>query len=381
MATLVSPLTTLINAGVAIWLDDLSRERLSSGSLDELVRTSDVVGVTTNPTIFAKALSISDAYHDQLVKLSGSCASVDEAVFEITTEDVRRACDALKPVFDQTNGLDGCVSIEVDPRLAHDAEATVRQAEQLWAKVDRPNLFIKIPATEAGLLAISSTLAKGISVNVTLIFSLRQYRGVVNAFQTGLERAITAGFDLATIRSVASFFVSRVDTAVDALLDGIGTSEAAELRGTAAIANARLAYQVYLQQFSTARWDVLAGLGALPQRPLWASTGVKDTAYRDTRYVEELVAPGVVNTMPEATLRAVADHGHITGDTITGRMSEALMQLKRLDELGIDLNAITDELESNGVEKFIVSWDELLASVADGLARAAGNDSEAEAHR
>lgn len=365
---LPAPIRALRDAGVAIWLDDLSRELLPDG-LARLVRERGVVGVTTNPTIFAAALAKGHAYDDQLRALAG--VDVDEAVFRITTDDVRAACDVLAPVHRATDGLDGRVSIEVDPRLARDTEGTLAAARRLWRTVDRPNLFVKIPATVEGLPAITAAVAEGISVNVTLIFSLERYRAVVDAYRSGLEQARAAGRDLGGIASVASFFVSRVDTAVDDLLDDVGTPEAAELRGTVAIANARLAYRLHHESLGTPAWRDLVAAGARPQRPLWASTGVKDPAYRDTLYVDELVAPGVVNTMPGATLEAVADHG--TGgpgaapDSVTGGADAAADTLRRLAGLGVDLDEVTDRLEREGVGKFEASWDELLDTVRGGL--------------
>ncbi len=371
MAPSSTPLDRLVDAGVSIWLDDLSRERLRTGNLAELVESSGVVGVTTNPTIFASALSKGDAYDAQLRELAQSGASLDDAVFAITTDDVRAGADVLRPVYDRTDGVDGRVSIEVDPRLAKDTDGTVASAKALWSTVDRPNVFIKIPATLEGLPAITAVLAEGISVNVTLIFSLDRYRAVLDAFLAGLEEAKANGHDLAPIASVASFFVSRVDTAIDPQLDEIGTPEAAELRGKAAIANARLAYGVYEEVVASDRWKALAAAGAHPQRPLWASTGVKDKAYPDTLYVDELVVAGVVNTMPEATLKAVIDHGGDGTDTVTGRQDEAAATIARLRDVGVDLDEVTQQLEDEGVEKFTTSWGQLLDTVAEGL-RGAG---------
>ena len=371
-AQVPAPITALREAGVAIWLDDLSRELLRTGELERLVQERGVVGVTSNPTIFASALAKGDAYDAQLAELASAGVSVEEAVFTITTDDVRDACDALASVHEATGGLDGRVSIEVDPGLARDTDATVERARRLWTTVDRPNLYIKIPATVEGLPAISTAISEGISVNVTLIFSLDRYRAVLEAYQEGLERAHAAGRDLSDIASVASFFVSRVDASVDKRLDALGSDEAKELRGTIAIANARLAYQLYEQVTAGQRWQALAAAGAHPQRPLWASTGVKDPAYKDTRYVDELVAPGIVNTMPGATLEAVADHGDIRGDTVTGTYTEAADQVRSLGELGIDLDEVTAALEVEGVEKFDASWAELLATVTEGLGRQTG---------
>jgi transaldolase len=361
------PLGDLSAAGVAVWLDDLSRERLETGNLQDLIDQRHVVGVTTNPTIFQKALEKGSSYDHQVRQLALRGIGVEEAVRAITTFDVRWACDVLRPVYDRTHGVDGRVSIEVDPRLAHDRDRTEAEAEALWWLVDRPNLFIKIPATLDGLPAITKTLAAGISVNVTLIFSLQRYEQVMEAFFAGLEQAKENGHDLSKLGSVASFFVSRVDTEVDARLDKIGTDDAKELRGQAAIANARLAYERYEKMFTGDRWQALADAGARPQRPLWASTGVKDPAYDDTRYVVELVAPGVVNTMPEATLEAVADHGQIRGDTIHGRYEEAQQVLDRLAAIGVDYDEVVETLEREGVEKFETSWTQLLESVHDQL--------------
>ncbi|WP_019137225.1 transaldolase [Cellulomonas massiliensis] len=369
MTTSTTPLGRLVEAGVAVWLDDLSRERLRTGNLAQLVEKG-VVGVTTNPTIFASALAKGDAYDERLRELAARGADVDQAVFTITTDDVREAADVLRPVYDRTDGVDGRVSIEVDPRLARDTQATIETARSLWTTVDRPNVFIKIPATVEGLPAITAVLAEGISVNVTLIFSLERYRAVLDAFLAGLEQAKANGHELAPIASVASFFVSRVDAAVDPLLDGIGTPEAAELRGKAAIANARLAYGVYEEVVASERWKALAAAGAHPQRPLWASTGVKDKAYPDTLYVDELVVAGVVNTMPEATLDAVADHGGDGSDTVTGRQAEAGEVLERLGALGIRIDDVTEQLEVEGVDKFEKSWAQLVETVRDGLSSA-----------
>jgi transaldolase len=363
-------LKDLADHGVSIWLDDLSRERISSGNLQELIDTKGVVGVTTNPSIFQAALSEGHAYDEQVDELAAAGTSVDEAVFALTTRDVRDACDVLRPVYEATDGRDGRVSIEVDPRLAHDTGRTVEEAKALAAAVDRPNVFIKIPATVEGLPAISQVLAEGISVNVTLIFSLDRYRAVMNAFLTGLEQAREHGVDLSGIRSVASFFVSRVDTEVDGRLDALGTEEAKSLRGRAGIANARLAYQAYQEVFSTPRWQSLEAAGAHRQRPLWASTGVKDPEYPDTMYVTELVAPDTVNTMPEKTLDAVADHGEITGDAVTSHYDDATEVLDSLERLGISYAEVVALLEKEGVEKFEKSWKELLGGVTRELEKA-----------
>jgi transaldolase len=360
--------------GVAVWLDDMSRNRLVTGNLAELIRDSSLVGVTTNPTIFQKAIADGELYDDQVHDLAVRGVSVEEAVRAITTYDVRWACDVLHPVHDATDGVDGRVSIEVDPRIAHETERSVAEARALWWLVDRPNLFIKIPATLAGLPAISQCLAEGISVNVTLIFGLERYRQVIEAFQEGVGRARAAGHDITRLGSVASFFVSRVDTEVDKRLDKIGSEEAKELRGQAAIANARLAFKIYEEMYAGPRWQTLAAAGAHPQRPLWASTGVKDPAYDDTRYVVELVTAGVVNTMPEATLRAVSDHGVIRGDTVRPYYDDARRVLDRLATLGVDYDDVVRVLEDEGVEKFETSWRELLAQVSEQLAANASGE-------
>ena len=357
--------------GVSIWLDDLSRPLITSGGLQALIDSSSVVGVTTNPTIFAGALSAGDTYRDQIAGLAAEGRTVEEAVFALTTQDVRDACDIMEPVYRATGGQDGRVSIEVDPRLAHDTVRTVEQVKELHAAVDRPNVHIKIPATVEGLPAISQVLAEGISVNVTLIFSLDRYRGVLNAFLTGLEQARLHGHDLSRIHSVASFFVSRVDTEVDRRLDALATDEAAALKGKAAVANARLAYQTYEEVFSTPRWANLESEGAHRQRPLWASTGVKNPAYQDTMYVVDLVAPGTVNTMPTKTMKAVADHGEIAGDQVSGNYQEAGNVLDTLERLGISYADVTAVLEKEGVDKFATSWAELLGTVQTELTKAA----------
>ncbi|MEZ0067024.1 transaldolase [Streptacidiphilus sp. MAP12-20] len=360
-------LKRLSDEGVAIWLDDLSRKRLTSGNLAELVRDKHVVGVTTNPSIFQKAIGSGDGYEAQLADLAVRGVTVEEAVRMMTSADVRDAADVLRPVYDASNGRDGRVSIEVDPRLAHETAPTIAEAKQLWWLVDRPNTLIKIPATVEGLPAITAVLAEGISVNVTLIFSLDRYKAVMDAFVTGLEQAKANGHDLSTIESVASFFVSRVDTEIDKRLTKIGTEEALALKGRAAIANARLAYEAYEAVFSSDRWNALAAAGAKPQRPLWASTGVKDPSYDDTMYVVELVAPGTVNTMPEATLDAVADHGVVRGDTVKSNYADAQGVLDKLAALGVSYDDVVQVLEDEGVDKFEVSWKELLETVQQSL--------------
>ena len=362
-----TPLAQLSAAGVSIWLDDLSRERIVSGGLQNLIDTKNVVGVTTNPTIFAGALSKGDAYVQQVAALAAAGATVQEAVFEITTDDVRAASDIFRPVYDGTRGVDGRVSIEVEPGLAHDAAGTVAQARELWAKVDRPNAMIKIPATIEGLDAITATIAQGISVNVTLIFSLERHRQVINAYLSGLEKANAAGRDLSTIHSVASFFVSRVDTEINQRLEVIGTEAALSLKSKTGVANAQLAYEVFEQAFSSERALGLLKAGANKQRPLWASTGVKDPTLPDTLYVTNLVAPEVVNTMPEKTLQATLDHGVIPADSVTGAYEEANAVLDALANEGVSYVDVTQVLEAEGVAKFIVSWNELLETVSVAL--------------
>ncbi|MFI1538419.1 transaldolase [Streptomyces anandii] len=370
-----SALERLSGLGVSIWLDDLSRRRIESGNLAGLVENQHVVGVTTNPSIFQAAIGSGEGYEEQLADLAVRGVTVDEAVRMMTTADVRAAADVLRPVHETTGGRDGWVSIEVDPRLAHDTPATVAEARQLAWLVDRPNVMIKIPATRAGLPAITETVAAGISVNVTLIFSLERYREVTDAYLAGLEKARAAGLDLSAIHSVASFFVSRVDTEIDKRLTLLGTGEALALKGRAALANARLAYAAYEEVFGAVdgsrrpgeRFAPLAGAGANPQRPLWASTGVKDPAYKDTLYVDELVAPGTVNTMPEATLRATADHGAVTGSTVTGGYEQARADLTAVERLGISYDEVVRRLEEEGVAKFETAWQDLLDAVTKSL--------------
>ena len=365
--TTESPTAALSHLGVSIWLDDLSRERITSGGLQKLIAERNVVGITTNPTIFASALAKGAAYDAQVGQLAKAGTTVDDAVFEITTDDVASACDIFRPVFDATHGVDGRVSIEVEPGLAHDAAGTTEQAKELWAKVDRPNALIKIPATVEGLEAIAATIGAGISVNVTLIFSLERHRQVIDAYLTGLETAKVAGIDLSTVHSVASFFVSRVDTEIDKRLGAIGTDEALALKSKAGVANAQLAYQVYQEAFASERAKALLAAGATRQRPLWASTGVKDPTLPDTLYVTELAVADTVNTMPEKTLEATFDHGVIEGDRVTGSYATAAATLAALEALGISYDAVTALLEKEGVEKFIVSWNELLDTISAAL--------------
>ncbi len=361
----------LTAAGVSIWLDDISRERLRTGNLAGLIRDWAVTGVTSNPTIFASAVAHGDAYDQQLKDLATRGVQLEEAARLIATYDIRWGCDVFRPVYDVTDGVDGRVSIEVDPRIAGDTAKTIAEARALWWMVDRPNLFIKIPATPEGLPAITAALAEGISVNVTLIFSLERYGQVIDAFMAGLEQALAAGRDISALASVASFFVSRVDTEVDSRLDKIGTPEAAALRGKAAIANARLAYELYEQRISTPRWQALREAGARVQRPLWASTSTKDPALEDTMYVVELVAPDTVNTMPEATLRATADHAKLRGDTIHGTYDESRKTFAELEKLGISYDDVVRVLEEEGVQKFAASWNEFLATIESNMAAVA----------
>jgi transaldolase len=360
-------LERLSDEGVSIWLDDLSRGRIESGNLAELIGNKNVVGVTTNPSIFQAAIGSGEGYEEQLADLAVRGVTVDEAVRMMTTADVRAAADILRPVYEATDGRDGRVSIEVDPRLAHDTTATIAEAKQLSWLVDRPNVMIKIPATRAGLPAITEVIGLGISVNVTLIFSLERHREVMDAYLAGLEKAAAKGLDLSAIHSVASFFVSRVDAEIDKRLTALGTDEALALKGRAALANARLAYEAYEQVFAGDRWTALTGTRANKQRPLWASTGVKDPAYKDTLYVDELVAPGTVNTMPEATLNATADHGEITGDTVTGGYAQARADLAAVEALGISYDDVVTRLEDEGVAKFEVAWQDLLDAVKKSL--------------
>lgn len=364
---MTTPTAALAAQGVSIWLDDLSRTRITSGNLAELIAQKNVTGVTTNPTIFQGAISAHIGYEETLAAQAAAGASVDDTIFAITTTDVRDAADIFRPVYDASGGVDGRVSIEVSPDLAHDTEATVAQAKELAAAVDRPNVLIKIPATKAGLPAITEVIGAGISVNVTLIFSLERYDAVIDAYLAGLEKARDAGIDLSGIHSVASFFVSRVDTEVDKRLEAIGTDEALALKSQAGLANARLAYELFEKRFAESRATDLVAAGANVQRPLWASTGVKDPALPDTLYVAGLVAPGTVNTMPEKTLEATFDHAEITGDTVTGAYAEAHELFDKLAAVGVDFADVTEVLETEGVDKFIASWHDLQQTVAARL--------------
>jgi transaldolase len=362
-----TPTAQLSEVGVSIWLDDLSRERIKAEGLQKLIAERNVVGVTTNPTIFASALAKGEAYDGQVKELAAAGADVTKAVFEITTDDVRDASIVFRDIYEASKGFDGRVSIEVEPGLAHDAQGTIEQAKALWAKVDQPNAMIKIPATLEGLEAITAVIGAGISVNVTLIFSLERYEAVIEAYLAGLEQAKAAGIDLSTIHSVASFFVSRVDSEIDKRLDTIGTDEAKALKSKAGVANAQLAYKLFEELFAGERATALLAAGANKQRPLWASTGVKDPSLPDTLYVTELAVDGVVNTMPEKTLEATFDHAPLHGDAVTGSYDEARKVLADLAAVGVDYDDVTAVLEAEGVEKFIVSWNELLDTVTAAL--------------
>jgi transaldolase len=364
---MISPLHQLNNAGVSIWLDDLSRERIESGSLRELISSRAVSGVTTNPTIFAGAFSKGAAYAQQLSELAERGASADEAIFEATTDDVRAACDVFADVYAATAGVDGRVSIEVEPGFAMDTANTIAQAKALRAAVDRENVMIKIPATIPGLEAITQVIGLGISVNVTLIFSLDRYEKVIDAYIAGIKLAQANGHDLSKIHSVASFFVSRVDSEIDKRLEQIGSNDALMLKSKAALANARLAYELFETSFASGKWSEFEALGANRQRPLMASTGVKDPALPDTLYVTELIAQALVNTMPEKTMEAVFDHGIIEANTIKGTYDHSRSVLAQIEALGISYNEVVGLLEQEGVEKFVVSWNELVETVSSAL--------------
>jgi transaldolase len=367
-------LKQLSDAGVSIWLDDLSRERIKTGNLEQLISESSVVGVTTNPTIFASALAKGEQYDEQMRELAAVDSSVDDAIKALTTDDVRNACDLFGGVYTASNGFDGRVSIEVEPGLAMDTEGTAAEAADLFKIVDRPNVLIKIPATKPGLPAITASIAEGISVNVTLIFALERYRGVIDAYLSGLEQAAANGHDLSKIHSVASFFVSRVDSEVDKRLDALGTDEAKALKSKAALANARLAYALFEEEFSSERFAALEAKGANRQRPLWASTGVKDPNLPDTLYVTELVVAHTVNTMPEKTMQAFADHGEVQGDRVSGTEADAQQVFDQLAAVGVDFDDVVDVLEKEGVQKFDASWAELVETVKAALEDAKNGD-------
>ncbi|MER7742943.1 transaldolase [Streptomyces sp. NPDC096538] len=365
---MTSALNNLSDVGVSVWLDTLSRDRIVSGGLAELIDNSCVVGVTTNPTIFSNAISQGAAYESQIADLANRGVTAEEAVRTITATDVRDAADILHPVFTASpNGQNGRVSIEVDPRFAYNTAATVAEARYLAWLVDRPNIYIKIPATEAGLPAITEAIAQGISVNVTLIFSLDRYQQVADAYLAGLEKARSAGLDLSEISSVASLFVSRMDTAIDKRLDALAAPETRTYRGKAAVANARLAYQAFEEAFSGERWERLHRAGANKQRPLWASTGVKDTAYEADKYVVGLIAPDTVSTMPEATLRAVGTREIDTTDSVHGTYAQARDDLDAIERLGIPYAEVVHQLETEGVEMFQASWSALIKTLETRL--------------
>lgn len=355
----------LARLGTSTWLDDLSRERLDSGNLRELLDTKSIVGVTTNPAIFAAAMSSGTSYDTEIAALKEKSATADEAVYSLAIDDVRNACDIFIEIYEKSGGRDGRVSIEVDPRISADADATLKQARELWTKVNRPNLMIKIPATEGSLPAITEALAEGISVNVTLIFSVERYAHVIAAYKEGIKRAAEAGKDVSTIRSVASFFVSRLDTEVDKRLELNGSDAALALRGKAGVANAQRAYSLFLKEFKEGNDDLPAG--AHPQRPLWASTGVKNPDYPATLYVSELAGPDTVNTMPEKTIDAVLEQGNLHGDALSGSAEQAENVWSQLKAVGIDFDDVFAVLEKEGVDKFVNAWEELLASMTDRL--------------
>jgi transaldolase len=366
-------LKDLTAAGVSIWLDDLSRDRIESGNLSDLIAKSEVVGVTTNPSIFASALSKGDRYDAQVAELAAKGTRTDEAILELTTTDVRNACDLMRAVHEASHHEDGRVSIEVPPDLANDIPGTVAMTRRLVRMVDRPNVMIKIPATEAGYQAIADAVAEGIDINVTLIFGLDQYRSVIDAYFTGLERAAAGGKDLSQIHSVASLFVSRMDTEVDKRLEQ--SNGPTELLGKAGVANARLAYEAYEESLATQRWQDLAAKGANPQRPLWASTGVKNPSYPDTMYVMDLVVEDTVNTMPEATMAAVQDHGTVQGDQVRPHYSEAHEVMDALESAGIDYDDVIATLLREGLEKFDIAWEDVQTRVSKALARHGGEQS------
>lgn len=357
-------LKALSEAGVSIWLDDLSRERIESGNLAQLVNTHHVVGVTTNPTIFAQAIAKGTGYSERIKGLGTS--DVSEVMWTLMVDDVRDACDLLLAVYEESAGVDGRVSIEVDPTFAHDAEKTFSMAKELWARVNRPNLMIKIPATLTGLAAVTESIANGISVNVTLIFGVDRYEKVMEAYFAGLEKALENGIDISTIHSVASFFVSRVDTDVDPQLGKLGRPE---LGGAAAVANARLAYEAFVKMHGQDRWRKLVQRGANVQRPLWASTGMKNPNYPDTLYISELVVANSVNTMPESTLFAYADHGPAPRDLVTDNYSDAKKLFAELAAIGISYEELTARLEREGLQKFVESWADLEKTVSQALAK------------
>jgi transaldolase len=355
-----SRLHELTEHGQAVWFDTLSRDLVHTGELKKMMEEDAVTGVTSNPTIFQKALSSGDAYDDDLKELLAKTDDPSEIFFSLALQDIRDACDMLQPAYEASNGVDGYVSMEVEPGIAYDTERTFDQARWIATEVERPNLFVKIPATRPGLPAIEDCTAKGTSINITLIFSLDRYKAVVEAYLRGLERLVASGGDPSKIASVASFFVSRVDTEADKRLDAVGHPE---LKGKLAIANAKLAYQHYLEVFASDRWKYLEGKGATKQRCLWASTSTKNPEYRDVMYVEELIGPETVNTMPLDTVRAFQDHGEVRGDTVRDGIDEANRLLEQLAAAGVDYDDVTDTLEEEGVQKFADSFDEIVESI------------------
>jgi len=355
-----SRLHKLSEHGVSVWFDTLSRDLVADGTLARMMDEDAVTGVTSNPTIFQKALAEGDAYDEQLKAVLEETGDPKEIFFRLALDDIRAACDVLRPVWDEGNGLKGYVSMEVDPSLAYDTEATFDQAMWIAEEVDRPNLYVKIPATMLGLPAIEDCIARGVSINVTLIFGLDRYRAVVEAYLRGLERLVASGKDPEGVASVASFFVSRVDTEADKRLEALGNTR---LQGKLAIANAKLAYQHFLEAFSGARWEFLAGKGASKQWCLWASTSTKNPEYRDTIYVEDLIAPETVNTMPLETIEAFQDHGEVRGDTALEGVEDARTLLDELRDAAVDYDDVVETLEAEGVQKFADSFDELLAGI------------------
>ena len=360
----MSNLHNLAAVGQSIWIDSLSREFLRSGELAEQIDTNAVSGVTSNPSIFAKAMLSGNDYDPQLEELVGRDASVEEIYTALVTQDIQQACDVMRPVFDRTVANDGFVSVEVSPELAADTDGTIAEARDWVKRVNRPNLLIKVPATKEGIPAIEALIGEGISVNVTLIFSLDRYQAVMDAYMSGLERFQAAGGTVSSVASVASFFVSRVDSEVDGRLEALGTDEARELLGRAAVANARVAYLQFLQTFSTGRWLELAVDGARVQQPLWASTSTKNPAYPDTLYVDTLAAPTTVNTMPESTIAAYQDHGPAYPKVLDIEdMNDGMATLHRLADVGVDYADVTETLEREGVEKFATAFQDMIADI------------------
>jgi len=355
-----SRLHELTEHGQSVWLDNLSRTALQEGRLARMMKEDAVTGVTSNPTIFQKAIAGGDAYDEQLLEIGKAENDPKEIFLQLSALDIEAACDLLLPVWERTDGLDGFVSWEVDPTLAYDRETTFEEMMRLHEWIDRPNLYVKIPATRPGVGAIEDAVAYGKNINVTLIFSLQRHLEVIEAYMRGLERLVAAGKSPAKVQSVASFFVSRVDTEADKRLEALGNKE---LQGKLAIANAKLAYQNFLEAFSGERWEFLAGKGANVQRPLWASTSVKNPAYRDVMYVEELIGPHTVNTMPDETIEAFQDHGEVCGDTVTQGVDQARKVFEDLAAVGVDYDDVSLTLEAEGVQKFADSFDELLAGI------------------